>query len=105
MQKIGCDLSAMATHCMKVTQSINTLSLAPNACTGLANTRYPRILHVFDRACNLINERREVLSIVTPQIGNGPFNLTPASRLRKVACQDDPMPARKPITGWEYNQT
>jgi hypothetical protein len=41
----------------------------------LANSRYPRILHIFDRACNLINERREVLSIVGPQIGNGPFNL------------------------------
>jgi hypothetical protein len=32
-------------------------------------------LHVFDRACNLIDERGEVLSIVTPQIGDGPFNL------------------------------
>jgi hypothetical protein len=33
------------------------------------------MLHIFDRACNLINEHREILSIVTPQIGNGPFNL------------------------------
>lgn len=32
-------------------------------------------MHVFDRACNLIDERRDVLSVVTPQIGNGPFNL------------------------------
>jgi Protein of unknown function (DUF2877) len=56
-------------------QSINTLSLAPDGNDWLANSCRPRILHVFDRACNLINERREVLSIVTPQIGNGPFNL------------------------------
>jgi len=41
----------------------------------LASSAHPRILHIFDRACNLINEHREVLSIVTPQIGNGPFNL------------------------------
>jgi len=56
-------------------QSINALSLAPDARDWLAYSRHPRILHVFDHACNLINERREVLSIVTPQIGNGPFNL------------------------------
>lgn len=56
-------------------QSINTLSLVLAVNDWLANTRHPRILHVFDRACNLINERKEVLSIVTPQIGNGPFNL------------------------------
>ncbi|MGB7873260.1 MAG: DUF2877 domain-containing protein [Anaerolineales bacterium] len=54
---------------------INSLSLAPNVNVWLANTHHPRVLHVFNHACNLINERREVLSIVTPQIGNGPFNL------------------------------
>jgi len=56
-------------------QSINTLSLAPDVNCWLMNSRSPRFLHIFDRACNLINERREVLSIVSPQIGNGPFNL------------------------------
>ncbi len=56
-------------------RSINALSLAFDVNDWLANSRHPRILHIFDRACNLINERREVLSIVTPQIGNGPFNL------------------------------
>jgi hypothetical protein len=52
-----------------------SLSLTPSVKNWLANTRQPRILHVFDRACNLINERGEVLSVVTPGIGNGPFNL------------------------------
>ena len=56
-------------------QSINSLSIAPAVNDWLANSRHPHILHVFDHACNLINERREVLSIVTQQIGNGPFNL------------------------------
>jgi hypothetical protein len=41
----------------------------------MKNTHRPRILHVFDRACNLLNERGEVLSIVTSKMGNGPFNL------------------------------
>lgn len=56
-------------------QSISALSLAPDVNDWLVNSRHPRILHIFERACNLINERREVLSIVAPQIGNGPFNL------------------------------
>ena len=56
-------------------QSIHALSLTLEVNNWLTNSRHPCILHVFDRVCNLINERREVLSIVTPQIGNGPFNL------------------------------
>jgi hypothetical protein len=47
----------------------------------LADSRQSRILHVFDRACNLINEKREVVSIVTPKIGNGPFNLVLAEEM------------------------
>lgn len=54
---------------------INTLSLTHNAHSWLRDSRQPRILHIFDRACNLISERGEVLSIVTQKIGNGPFNL------------------------------
>jgi hypothetical protein len=30
---------------------------------------------VFDRVCNLINERGEILSVVSPEIRNGPFNM------------------------------
>src|ERR1044072_7432474 len=56
-------------------QFINAFSLTPQVNNWLANTRQPRILHVFDCACNLLNERMEILSMVTPQIGNGPFNL------------------------------
>ena len=60
---------------MRELQPINALSLAPEARDWLENSRHPRILHVFDHACNLINECREVLSIVTQQIGDGPFNV------------------------------
>ncbi len=56
-------------------QFINALSLAPSVNDWLANSYHPRVLHVFDHVCNLINEYKEVLSVVTPQIGNGPFNL------------------------------
>jgi hypothetical protein len=56
-------------------QSLSALSLSPAAVNWLKTSRQPRILHVFDSAFNLISERRDVISIVTPQIGSGPFNL------------------------------
>jgi len=56
-------------------EAIHALSIAPDVRDWLANSRQPRILHVFDQACNLVNERKEVLSVVSMQIGNGPFNL------------------------------
>jgi hypothetical protein len=56
-------------------QTISTISISPDGRAWLENSRKPRVLHVFEHACNLINERREVLSVVTSQIGEGPFNL------------------------------
>src|SRR5258706_6274 len=54
---------------------MNVLFLTPTVNNWLANSSRPRILHVFEQVCNLINERGEVISIVTSQVGNGPFNL------------------------------
>jgi len=62
-------------------QPLNALSLTSAVNGWLMNSRQPRILHVFDHVCNLINERREVLSIVTSQVGNGPFNLVIADEV------------------------
>jgi len=56
-------------------QLIGTHFLTQYVKDWLGNSSHPRILHVFDRACNLINEHGEILSIVTSQIGRGPFNL------------------------------
>jgi hypothetical protein len=56
-------------------RQINAISLTHNIKEWLANSYNPRILHVFDSACNLINDDKDVLSIVALQIGNGPFNL------------------------------
>lgn len=55
--------------------SINAISLTDNVYHWLVDSHSPRLLHVFDYVCNLINERGEILSVVTPEIGNGPFNL------------------------------
>jgi Protein of unknown function (DUF2877) len=54
---------------------ISAISITPTARAWLTDTHEAHVLHVFDRACNLINERREVLSLVSYEIGNGPFNL------------------------------
>jgi hypothetical protein len=54
---------------------LSARSLTTQVEDWLATTQAPRILHLFERACNLLNERGEVLSIVAPGIGNGPFNL------------------------------
>lgn len=56
-------------------QSIKAISQTPAVNGWIASSCAQRILHVFDHACNLIDERGEVLSIVTPRVGNGPFNL------------------------------
>jgi hypothetical protein len=55
--------------------SISAVSLSPATRGWLLNSREPRFFHIFEQACNLINERRQVVSIVVPKIGNGPFNL------------------------------
>src|SRR5690349_7450629 len=60
---------------------LNAVSYTSTAKSWLANSSQPRVLHVFDSACNLINEQKEVLSIVGPGIGNGPFNLVLADEV------------------------
>ncbi len=50
-------------------------SLAPAAGRWLEDTQTARILHLFRRACNLVNQSGEILSLVTPELGNGPFAL------------------------------
>lgn len=55
--------------------SSNAVSLTLATRDWLLHSREPSFLHIFEQACNLINERREVVSIVVPQIGDGPFNL------------------------------
>ena len=52
-------------------QIIDALSMTSHVHNWLASSTSPQILHVFDSACNLINERREILSVVTQAVGAG----------------------------------
>ncbi len=54
---------------------LTAISIAPNARGWQVHTRQARVLNIFDRVCNLINDSGEVLSIAAPEIGNGPFNI------------------------------
>jgi len=56
-------------------RTAQAVSRTPAVDHWLSNSSHPRVLHIFEHACNLINEHRQVLSIVGPAIGNGPFNL------------------------------
>jgi hypothetical protein len=46
--------------------------------TWLTTAVSPRVLHVFERVCNLVDGERRVLSLVAPEIGRGPFSLVVA---------------------------
>jgi hypothetical protein len=59
----------------------------------LTSTESARILHVFDQACNLINEDREILSIVTRKVGPGPFNLVTDNDI----CFAEHLTAQSPV--------
>ena len=50
-------------------------SISRGAREWLRTTRQGRWLHIFEGACNLTNERGEVLSLVGARIGDGPFNV------------------------------
>ncbi len=54
---------------------IMTLMAAPAALNWLTNSRSARVLHVFNRSCNLISDNGSILSIVNKEIGPGPFTL------------------------------
>jgi hypothetical protein len=57
----------------------------------LQTQRHLRVLHVFDSACNLIDANDDVMSLVTPQVGNGPFNLVvPQICFGDVVAADSP---------------
>jgi len=51
------------------------VSVAPAALAWLRSGRRGHVLHVFDRAAYLIDERGEILLLAAPPVGMGPFTL------------------------------
>ena len=54
---------------------VQARSIASPILAWLRDPKPTRVLHVFKDACNLIAEDGEILSLVMPNIGNGPFNI------------------------------
>ncbi len=49
--------------------------ITPRGQRWLRTSRSARVLHLFFGTCSLVNERAEVISLVTPSTGMGPFTL------------------------------
>ena len=72
--------------------TLPALSIAPRARTVLSNATRVRVLHGFDHACNLIDANGEVIALVTPSVGNGPFHLVvPPIGFRASITADSPV--------------
>jgi hypothetical protein len=63
-------------------QIINAVSTTNLVHEWLSSSTSAKILNIFNHACNLCNERREIVSIVTQEIGPGPFNIVIESNVR-----------------------
>lgn len=67
----------------RISASMKVRYLTPRARQWIREGGKARVLHVFERSCNLINESGEILSLVTADLDVGPFSmlveaLTPA---------------------------
>jgi hypothetical protein len=66
-------------------------SITPAVRAWLRPARHARILHIFERVVNLI-AGDAVLSLVTPDIGNGPFNVVlPSFAFTQQITMSDPV--------------
>ncbi len=54
---------------------VRARSIASPTLAWLRDPKPTRVLHVFKGACNLIAEDGEIISLVMPAIGDGPFNI------------------------------
>lgn len=82
--------------------------ISPRAQQWLENGRSPRILHLFEEVCNLVDAQGQVLSLVSPAIGPGPFtlvvegNFTAALRLNQ-SVRIDPSVGRLAVGPLQLN--
>lgn len=75
--------------------------VTPRAQQWLRNSRSARVLHLFEEVCTLINERDEVISLVSPAIGSGPFTVVLAGEFTAGLAVDQPVAldgARRALT-------
>lgn len=54
---------------------LRAISIAPAARRWLESTQHARVLYVFESVVNLVNEDAHVLSLVSADLGDGPFSI------------------------------
>ncbi len=79
-------------------QTIQAKLVTPRTGQWVQASQCARILHRFDEVCNLISDRGDILSLVSPRIGPGPFQVV-------VDWPSAEIPSTAPITihaqeGW-----
>ena len=84
---------------------VNASIITPYGQRWLAGSREVRILHLFENACNLVNASRDVLSLVTPAVGAGPFAVVVPELNRllshlTITSAVSPAPERLQIGEW-----
>lgn len=57
------------------TPLLTAITISPAAHAWLSTTRRARVLHVFAQAFNLVNDRGQILAVVSEGIGPGPFSM------------------------------
>jgi hypothetical protein len=67
----------MTVHRIPITKMLQrqVSQVSEPAWAWLQESRAARVLAVFERACNLVNGQRQLLSLVGPELGMGPFAL------------------------------
>lgn len=55
--------------------TVRACRISSSAKHWIESQAHARVLHVFPKACNLINDEGEVLSVVASEIGAGPFSI------------------------------
>ncbi len=69
-------------------QTIQAKLVTPRTGQWVQASQCARILHRFGEVCNLISDRGEILSLVSPRIGPGPFQVVvdwPSAEIRSTA--------------------
>lgn len=54
---------------------MNDFLIPKKAADWIATSQSARLLHLFDRSCNVVNQHGALLSLVLPSVGLGPFSI------------------------------
>jgi hypothetical protein len=82
----------------KQEQRIAAAAITPRVLAWLNRNAAATLLHVSPHTCNLVDDQGDILSLVTPEIGRGPFALVvPVSSFEFRVSSSLPAASRQPL--------